>query len=339
MTADSPAHPAIGREARGNGRYLAKRTALFVPTLIAASVVVFLVMRVLPGDVTLVILSGSPHTVEMRESLREELGLNRSLPFQYVTWLWSMVNGQFGGNSLESREPMRSVLARQLPVTLLLTLYTVLLSVLTSVPLGVLSAVKKDRWPDYLVRIASLGGLALPHVWIALLVILALLLVFRWSAPIIYTPLLEDPVNHFQMMIWPVLILAWQFSSHIVRTVRSGVIEELDREYVSAARSKGVSERTVVLRYALRGALVPAINMIGLQFGTLLGGTLVLETVFGLPGIGRGLIQAAVARDYPVIQSVATLLVLLYLVVNLTVDMICRAVDPRISRADGKGGE
>ena len=167
-------------------RYIAWRLALIVPTVLAASTVIFLVMRVLPGDITLVISGDVAVNPEVRETLREELSLNDSLHIQYGRWLWSMVNGEFGGRSLESQEAIGSMIGRQLPVTLLLTGYTILLSIVVSVPLGVLAATWKDRWPDRLVRVTTLGGLALPHLWIALLVLLGLLLLFRWSPPIIY---------------------------------------------------------------------------------------------------------------------------------------------------------
>ena len=325
----------------GLAGYIAWRLALIVPTILAASIVVFLIMRVLPGDVSLTILSGSPHTPEVREALREELGLNEPFPVQYGRWLWSMVNGEFGGRSLESKESIRSVIARRLPVTLLLAAYAVLLSVLISLPLGILAAVKRDRWPDRVIRVFTLSGLALPNIWIALLILLGLLMLFRWSPPIIYSGLMADPWNHIQMMLWPALILAWEFSSHLVRITRASLLDVLDREFITALRSKGVPERTILLKYALRHALIPVVTMLGLQFGTLLGGTLVLETIFGLPGLGRGLVQAALARDYPVVQSVATLLVLVYLAVNLIVDIAYTAVDPRVSysmrKASGGG--
>ncbi|MBI2872021.1 MAG: ABC transporter permease [Chloroflexi bacterium] len=290
-------------------------------------------MRVLPGDIVRVIIGDVPVSPEVQEALREELGLNDALPIQYGRWLWSMVNGEFGGRSLENGEPIRSIISRHLPVTVLLAGYTVLLSIFVSVPLGVLAAVAGNRWPDYLIRVATLGGLALPNLWVALLVLLGLLLFFRWSPPIIYTAPTADPWNHMQMMVWPTLILAWEYSSHLVRVTRSTMLEGLSQAYITTARSKGLSERDVVLRHALRNALIPAVTMLGLQSGTLLSGALILETIFGLPGIGRGLVQAALARDYPVIQSLASLLVVLSLVVNLGVDIIYTLVDPRFSRA------
>ena len=314
-------------------RYIALRLTLIAPTVLAASVAVFIIMRVLPGDIVLVISGDVAVSPEVREELREELGLNDPLPIQYGRWLWSMVDGEFGGRSLESREPIRSMIGRQLPVTLLLTGYTVLLSILVSMPLGVLAAVWSNRWPDYIVRVTTLGGLALPNLLVALLIMLGLLLVFRWSPPIIYTSPWANPWNHVQMVVLPALILAWEYSSHLVRVTRASMLEALSQTYITTARSKGLSEYVVVLRHGLPNALVPIVTMVGLQFGTLLSGALILETLFGLPGIGRGLVQAALARDYPVIQSLATLLVLLSLVVNLVVEMVYTRIDPRISHA------
>ena len=313
-------------------KHIAWRIALILPTLLAASLLVFLVMRALPGDVALVILGGSGDTVvnpEVREALEEELGLNDPLAVQYGRWLWSMVNGEFGGRSLETREPIRSIVGRQLPVTALLAAYTLALSIAVSLPLGVLAAARSNRLSDYVVRLTTLGGLAIPNLWVALLTILCLLIFFRWSPPVIYAAPWADPWTHAQKMVWPAAILAWEQSSHLVRVTRSGVLEALGQTYITTARGKGLPERAVVWQHALPNALVPAVTMIGLQLGALLSGALILETIFGLPGVGRGLVQAALARDYPVIQSLATLLVLLSLLVNLVVDVLNRLLDPR----------
>ncbi len=312
-------------------RYIVLRLSLIIPTVLAASIVVFVVMRVLPGDIVRAITGDVPVSIEVREALQEELGLNDPLHVQYGRWLWSMVNGEFGGRSFESREPIRSIIGQQLPVTLLLAGYTVLLSIFISVPLGVLSAVWGYRWPDHIIRWATLGGLALPNFWVALLVLLGFLLFFHWSPPIIYSTPWADPWNHIQMIAWPTLILAWEYSSHLVRVTRSSMLEALGQDYITTARSKGFTEHAIVLRHALPNALIPAVTMIGLQFGSLLSGALILETIFGLPGIGRGIVQAALVRDYPVIQSLASLLVLLSLVINLVVDIIFSLIDPRIS--------
>ena len=315
---------------RKTARYIARRIALIIPTIFVASIIIFLILRVLPGDVVLVILSGAPHTPEVREALRNELGLNDPLPAQYAGWVWNMVNGNLGGVSLETREPISAIINDQLPVTILLTLYSMTVSIIISLPLGVAAAVYQNRWQDKLIRLFSLGGLSLPVVWTALLVIASLLIVFRWSPPVIYTNLREDSINHMQIMIWPVLLLAWEYGSHIVRITRSNMIETLHKDYISAARAKGLHERSVVFRYGLKNSMVPVITLVGLQMGTLLSGAIVLETIFGLPGIGRSLVSAAISRDLPVVQSVVMIIVLFYFLINLAVDVLYSVIDPRI---------
>ena len=315
-------------------RYLAWRLLLFIPTLAIASMVIFGIMRALPGDVALVVLSGSgevSHDIEQVESVREELGLKDPLVIQYGRWLWSMANGEFGGQSLENREAIRSLVARQLPVTLQLTLYAVVLSIIVSVPLGVLAALQQDRWPDYLVRMVTISGQAIPNFLLALLVMVAFMLIFHWSPPIMYKDLWEDPWIHLQIMIWPTLVLGWGYSSLITRVTRSSMLEVLGQDYIRTARGKGLAERKIVFRHGFRNALIPIITVGGLELGGLISGVVIIESIFGLPGLGRGVIQAVTVRDYPVIQSLAMLLVFLMLCINLTVDTIYAIVDPRIS--------
>ena len=317
------------------------RAILILPTLVAASIVVFAIMRALPGDVVLVILSGSGEAAvspKARDALEEELGLKDPLPIQYARWLGSMMSGGFGGRSLTNREAIGSIIARQLPITLLLTSYTVLLSILISQPLGILAAVWNNRWPDYLIRIVTLGGLALPNLWIAILVILILLHIIQWSPPIIYASPWSSLPTHFQMMILPTLILVWEYSSHLVRVTRSSMLSALGRPYITTARAKGIPEHFVILRHAVRNALIPSVTMLGLQYGNLIGGTLILETIFGLPGIGRGLVQATLNRDYPVVQTLVMLMVLLSLLVNFVVDTLYTLIDPRMSHTINRIG-
>ncbi len=314
--------------------YLLGRLALIVPTALLASMIVFGIMRVLPGDVAATILSGggeTTHSPEVREALRAELGLNDHLLRQYGGWLWDMVNGNFGGDSLIDNQSIRSQLARQLPVTGLLALYTLAASTLIWVPLGIIASWQRDRWPDYLIRLIALPGQAVPSFLLALLAILGLLLLFGWSPPIVYTGPFDDPWNHALMVFWPVLLLTWEFGSHIVRVTRASMLETLSQPYIVVAQAKGLPERAVLLSHALRNALLPIITVLGVQFGALLGGTLILESIFGLPGIGRGLVDSALARDFPVVQSLVTLLVVAMLLVNLLLDLAYARADPRVS--------
>lgn len=290
-------------------------------------------MRILPGDVATVILSGSGEgtvSPEARTALRDELGLNDSLISQYLDWLINMLNGSFGGKSLESRESLGSIIGRQIPVTFLLTIYSLVLAISISIPLGIYSAIKNGRPPDIVIRIISLTGLGMPNLWLAILLILGLLILFGWSPPITYSSPWSNFLLHSQMLIWPAIILAWEQSSHLIRIIRSNMLNILDQDYILTAKSLGLSETAIIVGHALPNAFVSTLTVIGLQFGTLISGVVVLETIFGLPGIGRTLIQAALVRDYPVIQSLATLMVFFSLLINLLIDIAYQYFDPRL---------
>ncbi|MBI4203124.1 MAG: ABC transporter permease [Chloroflexi bacterium] len=315
-------------------RYIAIRLALFLPTLLGASLLVFLALRLLPGDVALTALGGSSEVhvnPEQVERVRQELGLDAPLPVQYGRWLWSMATGDFGGRSLESRMPIASLLGRQLPVTLLLTLYTVAVSVAVAVPLGVLAAAFEGRWSDYLVRLFAIGGQSVAPFFVAVLLLMGLLLAFRWAPPIIYAHPWQDPWRHLQMLLWPVLALAWGYGAYLARMTRASLVEALRQDYIRTARTKGLPERLVLLRHGLRNAIIPVISVAGLQVSVLLGGVVVLEMIFGLPGLGRGIALAAAARDYPVVQTYAVVLAFLVLAVNLITDILYAWADPRIT--------
>ena len=315
-------------------RYLAIRLALFLPTLLIASIVIFAIMRVVPGDVADVVLGGSgesTHDIEQIERVREELGLDDPLVVQYGDWLWSLVNGDFGGRSFDSREGIASIVGRQLPVTLLLTVYAVGFALIAAVPLGVLAAKAQDRWPDYLARSLSIAGQAAPAFVLALVVLLVLLTVFNWTPPIIYADPWEDPWRHVRIMIAPALVLGFGLSGVLIRMTRASMLETLGQDYVRTARGKGLSERLVLFRHALRNAAIPVVTVGALQAGALLSGAVVIEAVFGLPGLGRGIVDAVTSRDYPVIQALAMLLVFLILCINLIADTAYAVLDPRIS--------
>ena len=314
-------------------RYVGWRLALVLPTLLAASLLVFLALRLLPGDVALTALSGSgevTHNVQQVQRIRQELDLDQPLAVQYGRWLGSMATGGFGGRSLEQRQPIGSLLGRQLPVTLLVTLYTLLISVTVGIPLGALAAVYEGRWPDYLVRGISIAGQSVPTFFLAILLMLGLLIAFQWSPPLVYAHPWSDPWTHLQMMAWPALALSWGYGSYLARMTRACLVEALRQDYIRTADAKGLPRRVVVLRHGLRNALVPLISLAGLQIGLLLGGAVVLEVIFGLPGIGRGMAQAASSRDYPVVQTYAVVLAFLVLVVNLLTDLVYAWADPRI---------
>ena len=317
------------------GRYFAKRILIVIPSVIMATVVVFLLLRLLPGDAVLTMLADTPHSLEMRAALRNELGLDKPAAVQYAIWLGRMFGSSFGGRSLETGEAISSMGGRQLPVTLLLAGYTLVISLLWALPLGAWAGARPDTPGDRVLGIFSLAGLSLPNILAASLVLLGLLKVFKWSPPIIYSSPGEDFSGHFQMMLWPVLILSLEYGSHLLRIVRTGVAETLKKPFILGAKARGTPPRVLILRHAAPPITILTLTVAGTQFGALIGGALVLEAVFGLPGVGRGLVHAALARDFPVIQSYTVLLVALYLVVNTIVDLLHGLIDPRLTFVAG----
>ena len=299
----------------------------------AASLIVFGIMNILPGDVALVILASEEggFREDEAELLREALGLNDPLPVQYGKWVWSMLSGEFGGDSLESREPLREIIARRFPVTLELALLTMAITLVVSLPLGVVAALHQDRPLDYLIRSVSILGLAMPNFWVALLLILGMVIFFNWVPPVIYRDLWEDPSGNLELIIWPALVVAWGFSSYLVRVTRATMLEVLRQDYIRTAFSKGLPQRTIVTRHALRNTLIPVVTLMGGHLDALLAGSVILENVFGVPGVGQGIVGAATSRDYPVIMSLAMILVFFALFVNLIIDLSYAFIDPRIS--------
>jgi len=321
------------------GAYITRRVLLFFPTLFFASLLIFGAMRILPGDVASHILldeEGAYVTEEAYEKLQEQLGLTDPLPVQYGKWIWSMVNGELGGHSLITKEPISEIVSRRIVVTAQMAAYTIVLTMLIAIPLGVLAAVYQNKWPDYLIRTFTIAGHAIPNFWLALMVLLMLVVYFEWSPPLRYKTLWEDPAAHLLKMIWPVAILTWGYTAFLTRITRSNILETLQQDYIRTARSKGLHEAVILSRHALRNALIPVITVAGFYLGFLLSGSLILENIFGVPGIGQGIIYAANERDYPVIQSLTLLMVAILLGVNLIIDMLYTVIDPRISYSAGK---
>ncbi len=310
------------------GRAFGHRLGAAAIQLFFASLLVFALIRVLPGDLALSILADTPHTIETREALREELGLNDPQVVQYARWLWETLTG-LRGVARSTGEPIRALVARQLGVTLLLALYAVTISLAFAIPLGIAAAHPKRRVLGAAVEGVTALGLAVPGFWVALLLILGLLRLFAWSPPIIYFGPLEFFSDHFALMIWPAILLAWQHAAHLLPVVRAETSRALANPFTVAARARGLSERRVLYRHAGRLALWPAISVSGVQFGGAIAGSLVLETIFGIPGIGRGLVNAALARDLPLVQTLVFVIVAIVLGVMLAADLLGLMLDPR----------
>jgi peptide/nickel transport system permease protein len=312
--------------------YIAKRLLLIVPTLLGVAALVFFIMRVIPGDVTLLILGGDqagridPAQIT---ALKHQLGLDQPLLVQFGTWLWGVVRFDFG-TSLWTGQPVVQELVIRLPLSLELALLASMVSVVIAIPLGMLAAVRQDSWIDYVVRVVSIGGLAIPSFWIGILCILLLVIYFGWGPPLEFTPPWIDPWANFQQMVWPVLTVGYRYAAVTTRMTRSTVLEVLREDYIRTAWAKGLRERVVVIRHALKNAMLPVITLIGTEFAFLIGGLVVTETVFTLNGVGRFVVDAVAHRDYPVVQALVFLIAFSFVIVNLLVDLTYAWFDPRI---------
>lgn len=315
-------------------QYATRRLVALLPTLVAVSLIIFSVMRILPGDVATIILmgpggEGGAAKAEDRAKLNAELGLDRPLPVQYVDWVWGVVRLD-AGNSLWSREPVFAEIGKRLPLTFELTLLSSIVALVVAVPTGVISAARRGSWMDYAARLFSIFGLAMPSFWVGTLIILALVTWFNWTPPLGYAQFTENPVKNLQQLIWPALALGYAQAAVVSRMLRSSLLEVLREDYVRTAHAKGLRERNILMRHALRNALLPVVTLFAIQVAVVLGGTVVLETVFTLPGLGRYLVDGIGRRDYPVVQTLVLLFAVLFVLVNLLVDLLYAVMDPRI---------
>ena len=311
--------------------YLAKRLLLVVPTLLGAAAVVFVIMRVIPGDVALLVLGGDQGQIDQTQlaAMRQQLGLDQPLLVQFGTWLWGVLRFDFG-KSLWTGQPVVEELLIRLPLSLQLALMATMVSVVIAIPFGMLAAVRQDTWVDYLIRVISIGGLAIPSFWVGILCILLLVIYFGWGPPLEYTPPWVDPWANFSQMVWPVVTVGYRYAAVTTRMTRSTVLEVLREDYIRTAWAKGLREGAVVIRHALKNAMLPVITLIGTEFAFLIGGLVVTETVFTLNGVGRFVVDAVAHRDYPVVQALVFLIAFWFVIVNLVIDLTYAWFDPRI---------
>ncbi len=312
--------------------YILRRVAFAIPTLFVVSIGIFLMVRLLPGDI-IDILFGGDQTAseEVKQQAREQLGLNGSYAEQYWRWISGVMQGDFGF-SLRNAEPVSNIVFDALTVTLELVILALLIATLVGVPLGVLSAVKRDTGWDVAARIGGLVGLSVPSFWLATLLLLLTSRVFGWVPPLVYISPFDDPIGNLSQFILPALSISVFTMAIVMRMVRATMLEVLGQDYVRTARAKGVGRKTVISRHALRNALIPVVTIIGFEIGVLIGGAAIIETIFGLPGVGYVLLQAIFGRDYPVIQAMTLLIAFTFIFANLLVDLLYGVLDPRISQ-------
>lgn len=297
------------------------------------TVLVFVLFFLVPGDAALFILTGEEGAGAVTDAdldqLREELGLNRPIHVQYGSWVWGVLRGDLG-TSIWFKTPVVDELKDKFAVTLQLSVMAIVMAFVVAVPLGMLSAVRQDTWPDYLSRSFTLFGIALPTFWLAILIIYALAYGFDWLPPLGYATLWENPLLNLEQLIFPAFAIAFHDLAFTARVTRSSMLEVLREDYVRTARAKGLGEIVVLGRHALKNAILPVLTVSGYQFARLLGGTIIVETVFVVPGLGAFVIESILHRDFVVLQAVILLTAAVVLTLNLFIDLLYAVLDPRI---------
>ena len=314
--------------------YVVKRLLLMVPTAILATLIVFSLMKLAPGDPATAILAdldviSQAEQARVEETIRRQLGLDQPLPIQYIRWLGSVARLEFG-ESIYQYRPVKDVVFERLPRTMELGALIVLITTLWSVPAGILAAVRHNQMTDQVLRVLSISGLSIPNLWLGTLVIFVLAWYFNWIPALRWSPLTDDPVANLSHLIFPAVIVASSAGASIMRMTRSQMLEVLREDYVRTARAKGLGFNTVLVRHALRNALLPVLTQFGGLMGLMVSGVVVTETIFQVPGMGRAMVEAIGNRDYPIIQGLVLINIALILVVNLAVDLLYSVVDPRV---------
>lgn len=308
--------------------YVLQRLLLAVPVVVAVSLIVFTLVRMLPGDIAAATL-GQSATEERLTALRKELGLDRSMPEQYADWAGHAVVGDLG-TSMRTHQSVTTSIKDRLPVTFELAILSMVVSLLIAIPLGVISAVKQDTITDYVLRVTAILGLSVPGFWLAILIILLPAIWWQWSAPVGYHSFWEQPWTNLQQVGRPAIALGVGMAAFVMRMMRSSLLEVLRQDYMRTATAKGLPGRVVVLTHGLKNAFIPVLTFLGLQFSALLGGSVIMEQIFSLPGLGRLTLDAILTRDYPLIQGTVLFFSVVFVLMNLAVDLLYAYFDPRV---------
>ena len=314
-------------------RYIAKRFLLMIPTLLGVAVLVFILLRILPGDVVeMRFLTGGTNQFLDKKMLDEErakLGLDRSIGRQFVDYFLGLLRLDLG-LSMWTGSPITEEIRLRFALSLQVALMATLVATVLAIPLGIVAALRQDTWVDYAVRVFSIAGLAIPSFWLGILMILGLLVVFRWLPPMVYTAPWVDPWQNLQQLIWPAVAVGYRYSAVATRMTRSAMLEVLREDYIRTARAKGLWTKLILTRHALKNAMLPVLTVIALEFAFLLGGLVVTEQVFNLNGLGLLFVQAIAHRDYTLTQALVLLVATTFIVVNFLVDLTFAWIDPRI---------
>jgi peptide/nickel transport system permease protein len=313
-------------------KYVLTRFVLMVPTLVGVAIIAFLLLRIVPGDIVSARLMGAGGAFVTPQMIAEEqakFGLDQPLWRQFATWLWGLARLDLG-RSMWTGAPIVEEIKLRFALSLQVAVMATVVATLLAIPLGVIAALKQDTWVDYAVRIFSIAGLATPSFWLGIVIILGLLIVFRWLPPMVYTPFWVDPWENLAQLIWPALAVGYRYSAVATRMTRSAMLEVLREDYIRTARAKGLWMKLILVRHALKNAMLPVVTVIGIEFAFLLGGLVVTEQVFNLNGLGMLFVESVARRDYTLTQALVMLTASAFIVVNFLMDVMYAWIDPRI---------
>jgi peptide/nickel transport system permease protein len=312
-------------------RYTIHRILLMIPTLLGVAVLVFVLLRLMPGDVVelRLLAEGGQVSQAAIDAERARLGLDQPMWWQFVDWMTGIFVGDFG-ISMWTGRPVMTEISTRLELSMQVAIMATVLATLIAIPLGTLAALFKDSWIDRIIQVFAIAGLAVPSFWLGMLIIMFLLLTFGWIPPLTFTPIYEDPWRNMSQLIWPALAVGYRYSAVATRMTRSTILEVLQEDYIRTARAKGVFERLVISRHAMRNAMLPVVTVIGLEFAFLIGGLIVTEQVFNLNGIGKLFVEAVSRADFTMIQALVLLVAFFFILINFLVDLLYAALDPRI---------
>jgi peptide/nickel transport system permease protein len=312
-------------------QYILKRFLLMIPTLFGVAVLIFLLLRVVPGDVVEIRFAaqGQYSSEEVLAIERARLGLDKPLWQQFTTWMGGLLRLDFG-LSMWTGAPITEEIKLRFELSLQLAIMATVVATLLAIPLGILAAIKQDTWIDYAVRVFSIAGLAMPSFWLGILMILAMLIVFKWLPPMVYTPFWVNPWENIAQLIWPALAVGYRYSAVATRMMRSAMLEVLREDYIRTARAKGLWLKLILTRHAMKNAMLPVLTVIGLEFAFLMGGLVVTEQVFNLNGLGMLFVEAIARRDYTLTQALVLIVAAVFIFVNFATDIAYAWLDPRI---------
>ncbi len=313
-------------------KYVIKRLLLMIPTLIGVAILIFVLLRVVPGDVVEAryLSQGSQfQSQDLMNQERKKLGLDQPVWKQFASWMVGLAKLDFG-LSMWTGAPISEEIKLRFALSLQLAVMATVVATLLAIPLGILAAIKQDTWIDYAVRVFSIAGLAMPSFWLGIVMILIMLIVFKWLPPMVYTPFWVNPWDNLAQLIWPALAVGYRYSAVATRMMRSAMLEVLREDYIRTARAKGLWLKLILVRHALKNALLPVITVVGLEFAFLMGGLVVTEQVFNLNGLGMLFVEAISHRDYTLTQALVLIVAAIAILVNFLTDIAYAWIDPRI---------